>query len=300
MAHGDSMQPTHLLRANRRPAVGAAALLLALAVPAAAWGHGTRLPFADWGGFGVGSTRCQRVIARAAAQCAESTWRARRACRRAELAGDVCDQDTTQSIVTAARISALDTIDRHCSELQAIDLQYLGTFDLQEDVIRFCRAWDTAAVSAVYGPFPGSVPPAPRACIEAAADATDSVMHFVFRTRRQCMDRIASLPLQAANRTTLLEVAGHRMSGKHDALVARLAARCGAGAFTALYGRTPETFVADLAARADCIGGALYIQDAVRCPAAVCGNAVVELPEETCDDGNTSDGDACPSTCRQS
>jgi cysteine-rich repeat protein len=29
----------------------------------------------------------------------------------------------------------------------------------------------------------------------------------------------------------------------------------------------------------------------------VCGNHVVE-PGETCDDGNTVDGDACPSTCR--
>ena len=33
-----------------------------------------------------------------------------------------------------------------------------------------------------------------RACIEAAADAVDSVMQFTFRNRRQCMDWIASLP----------------------------------------------------------------------------------------------------------
>ncbi|MFN8642957.1 MAG: DUF4215 domain-containing protein [Candidatus Binatia bacterium] len=47
---------------------------------------------------------------------------------------------------------------------------------------------------------------------------------------------------------------------------------------------------------ADRIGGAFYIQDAVTCPAAVCGNGVVE-PNEECDDGNTADGDACPATC---
>jgi cysteine-rich repeat protein len=274
-------------------------LLLVLAVPGSASAHGVRRPFAEWGGFSTGATRCQRVIARAAAQCAESAWRARRACRGAELAGDTCDQEATQAIVTAARISALDTIDQYCSELQAIDLQYLGTFDLQEDVIRFCRGWETAALSAVYGPF-SALPPAQRPCAEAAADATDGVMHFVFRTRRQCMDRIASLPLQAPNRTPLLDVTGHRMSGAHEALVARLTARCGAEPFAALYGRSPETFITDLGVRADCIGGLLYIQDAVLCPAAVCGNAIVELPEETCDDGNTENGDACPSSCRQS
>jgi cysteine-rich repeat protein len=32
-------------------------------------------------------------------------------------------------------------------------------------------------------------------------------------------------------------------------------------------------------------------------PKAVCGNGKIE-PGETCDDGNTKDGDSCPSTCR--
>jgi cysteine-rich repeat protein len=66
--------------------------------------------------------------------------------------------------------------------------------------------------------------------------------------------------------------------------------------FTALYGRSPRTFVTDIGARADCIGGLLYIQDAILCPAPVCGNGIIEMPE-TCDDGNTDNGDACPSSC---
>jgi cysteine-rich repeat protein len=43
---------------------------------------------------------------------------------------------------------------------------------------------------------------------------------------------------------------------------------------------------------ADCIGAQFYVQDAVLCPAAVCGNAIIE-PGESCDDGNTVDGDGC-------
>lgn len=258
-----------------------------------------RLPFDQWGGFRAETTRCQRVIAGAAARCAATAWDAQRACRSTELQGDVCDHEATQSIVDAARIKALDTIDDSCSERQAIDLQYLGSFDLQADVINFCRGWEAAAVSAVYGPFTAPLSPAERDCSEAVAAVTDRLMHFVFRNRRQCMDRIASLPLQAPNRTSLLDVAAHRAHTAHDRLAARLAAGCGATTFVDLYGRTPETFVTDLSARADCVGGLLYIQDAVLCPAPVCGNRIVELPED-CDDGNTTDGDTCPATCELS
>ena len=273
------------------------ALLILLAIPTAAMGHGMRLPFDQWGGFRAETTHCQRVVARAAAQCAATAWQTRRACRSAELQGQTCDREATQAVVDAARIKSLDTIDAACSERQAIDLQYLGTFDLQADVINFCRGWDTASVSAVYGPFATPLSPAERACSDAAAETTDRLMHFVFRNRRQCMDRIASLPLQAPNRASLLDVASHRARTVYETLAARLATRCGAATFAEMYGRMPDTFITDLSVRADCIGGLLYIQDAVLCPAPVCGNGIVELPED-CDDGNTAGGDACSATCQ--
>lgn len=287
------MQPA---RARHRLGAGPLALFVVLAGPAAAMGHGMRLPFDQWGGFRAETTRCQRVIAHAAAQCAATAWEVRRACRSAELQGQPCDRKATQAIIDAARIKSLDSIDAACSERQAIELQYLGSFDLQADVINFCRGWDAAAISAVYGPFAAPLSPGERDCSDAAAEITDRLMHFVFRNRRQCMDRVASLPLQAPNRTSLLDVAAHRARTAHERLAARLVTRCGAATFADLYGRTPETFVTDLSARADCIGGLLYIQDAVLCPAPVCGNGIVELPED-CDDGNTADGDACPATC---
>jgi cysteine-rich repeat protein len=281
-------------------------VVLVLGLAAEAKGHGARLPFDQWGGFSTGAVVCQRVIARAAAQCAAASWDARRSCRSAQLTGASCDEAATAKTISDASIRALNTIDDYCSERQAIELQYLGSFDLQADVTKFCRAWTTAAESAVYRPFGGSsaISPAQRQCADAAANAADDVMQSTFRHRRQCMDRIASTSLQDPNRTALLDSATQRMDAAHDAAVTRLSARCGAAAFATLYGRTPDVFVAGLAQRADCIGGQFYIQNAVLCPAPVCGNGILEQPgdplftDEDCDDGNTMDGDGCPSTCR--
>lgn len=281
-------------------------VLLVLGLAAQAKGHGARLPFAQWGGFSAETARCQSVIARAAARCAAAAWTARRACRSAQLAGATCDEAATAAIISAAGIRALNTVADYCSERQVIDLQYLSSFDLQEDVTRFCRAWRIAAESAVYRPFEntGDLSDRQRLCAEAAAGAADNVMQSIFRNRRQCMDRIASIALQAPNRSALLDSAAQRMNAAHDAVVARLGARCEAAAFATLYGRTPEVFVTGLVQRADCIGGQFYIQDGVLCSAPVCGNGILEQPrdplltDEDCDDGKTTDGDACPSTCR--
>jgi cysteine-rich repeat protein len=278
--------------------LGAAVAVLGLAGQVSA--HGARLPFDKWGGFSPGAVLCQRVIGRAAAQCAASAWAARRACSSARLAGQTCDEAATDTAVEMARIKALNAIDNYCSERQAIELQYLGSFDLQADVSNFCRAWETAADSAVYGLVAPSGASAPqRACVEATADAADGVMQFIFRSRRQCMDRVAASALQAPNRTALLDGAVQRIDEARAALAGRLEGRCGATGFAALYGRPAVVFIDGLAARADCIGAQFYIQQAVLCPAAVCGNGIVELPDEDCDDGNTTDGDACPANCKQ-
>jgi cysteine-rich repeat protein len=257
-----------------------------------------RLPFDQWGGFRAETTRCQRVIAREGARCAAATWAARRACRSAEVAGTICDHQATDALIATTRNRSLDAIESACGAAEQTELRFLGLFDLEADVVDFCRGWETEAASAVFGPFQGSLPPVERACVGAAAAATDGVMRLVFRNRRLCMDRIAALPLQSPKRGPLLALAEQRVASAYAALVARLTARCGAAEFAALYGRTPRTFVDDLGARADCIGGKLYIQDAVLCPAPVCGNGIVELPED-CDDANTADGDACPATCRR-
>ncbi len=268
-------------------------------IASTALGHGARLPFAQWGGFTAGSVRCQRIIARAAADCAEARWHARRACRSAELAGGMCDQTATDAVITAARNKALDFIDQYCSERNLTDLQFLGQFDLQGDVVNFCRDWEIAATSAVYGSGAAMGQPsaAQRTCIEATADAAEAVMQFTFRNRRQCMDWIAAMRRDAPNRNGLLDSAGHRSNSAHDAIARRLAARCEPGVFFGLYGHSPAEVVDAIANRADCIGAQFYVQDAVLCPASVCGNGIIE-PGETCDDGNTVDRDGCSATCQ--
>jgi cysteine-rich repeat protein len=278
---------------------GSGGLLLAiLGVASTAYAHGARLPFAQWGGFNASSVRCQRLIARAAGECATARWRAQRACRSAELAGRTCDETATEAIITAARNKALDQIDQYCSERNLTDLQFLGQFDLQGDVVNFCHDWEVAATSAVYGrsTAAGSPTGAQRACIEATAEAVDAVMQFTFRNRRQCMDWVAASPRDAPNRNGLLDSAGRRSNSAHDAIATRLAERCDEGVFAALYRQSPAEFVDAVAIRADCIGAQFYVQDAVLCPAAVCGNAIIE-PGESCDDGNTVDGDGCPAAC---
>lgn len=262
--------------------------LVALAAALPALAHGGRLPLDAWGGFAGDLLRCQRVIARAGAQCAAGAWTARRACREAVLAGGTCDEAATTARIGAARRAALDEVDAYCSERQAIDLQFLGTFDLQPDLINFCRDWETAADSGVFGVA------AAGPCATAAAAAVTDVFQYAARARRDCMDRIAASPRGAGERAALLDAAARHLGGAVDRAAARLAARC--PDFAARYGRAPRDFLATLAARADCIGGAFYIQDAVLCPAAACGNGVVE-PNEDCDDGNTADGDTCPATC---
>ena len=279
--------------------VGSAGLLIAaVMVASTAHGHGVRLPFADWGGFDRTGVRCQRIIARAAGDCAAARWHARRACRSAELAGGTCDQTATEAVITAARNKSLDFVDQYCSERNLADLQFLGQFDMQGDVVNFCRDWEVAAISAVFDPPSAPVPstPAQRACIEATADAVESAMRFTFRNRRECMDWIAALRRDAPNRQGLLDSAGHRSNVVYDAIAQRLAARCEPGVFGALYRQSPAELVNAMAIRADCIGAQFYVQDAVLCPASVCGNGVIE-PGETCDDGNTVDGDGCPGAC---
>ena len=276
---------------------GAFFVLILLGWVAEAEAHGARLPFEKWGGFRTATVRCQRVLARAAAQCASAAWSVRRACESAELAGQSCDHDATDATIEAIRIRALNSIDQYCTERQAIDLQYLGSFDLQADVVNFCRALETALASAVYGPVEGATPSAgQRACVEAAAAAADGIAQFMFRNRRQCMDRIAAIPLTAPNRVGLLDTAAQRINQASAAAASKLATRCGAEQFADLYRRSPALFIEGVGTRADCLGGQFYIQNAVLCPPAVCGNGIIE-PGEDCDDGNTADGDSCPATC---
>jgi cysteine-rich repeat protein len=266
-------------------------LVVGLAGPGAANAHGMRLPFAQWGGFSGPLLRCQRELARAAASCATTVWELRRQCRDSALAGGPPCDPTADPRRAAARSRALDAAEDACSERQFADVGFLGFFDVQTDLTTFCYGWPDTADALAYPPEDVQLN---RECAVAAADAASDAARYAFRARPRCLDHAASLPPAESGREALLVGATHGASAAGARIAARLARRC--PDFASRYGRTPTQFVELLLARADCIGGAFYIQDAVVCPAPVCGNRLVE-PPETCDDGNTADGDACPSDC---
>ncbi|MBX3025727.1 hypothetical protein KF840_12540 [bacterium] len=266
-----------------------ASLVVSLAVAGSALAHGGRLPFDSWGGFTGDVLRCQRVIARAAARCASDAWAARRACRETALDGGVCDEAATTARIAEARRRSQDEVATACTERQASTLQFLGSFDLQQDLIDFCRDWERAADSAAFGALGTG-----NACASATAAAVSDVMQYALRSRRRCMDRVAASAGGAASRGPLLAGADRHLSRAVEQAALRLAARC--PDFVSRSGRSPGDLLTTVAARADCVGGAFYIQDRVLCAPPLCGNGVVETNED-CDDGNTDDGDACPASC---
>ena len=81
-----------------------------------------------------------------------------------------------------------------------------------------------------------------------------------------------------------------------DDLSAVVAQRCPDSDFQAVYHRSTATLLEAIGQRADCLAGALYVQNGVLCPAPVCGNGLKEVGEQ-CDDGNLVNGDGCSSKC---
>ena len=195
--------------------VGVLAFVLA---PASASAHGSRQPLDSWGGFESATARCQRAIGDAAATCAGGAWAERDACRRATLSGKVCDEAATTARIADLRRGALDYVDRFCTERQLTDLSYLGSFDVQSDVVDFCRAWPSAAESAAYD-LPAT---SPQACIESTAAQTNRLMESVFRLRRQAMDAIAVRSLDLDAKMRILADAERRIARAVAAIGKRL------------------------------------------------------------------------------
>lgn len=198
-----------------------------------------------------------------------------------------------------ARRDALDEIDLHCSERDAQSVGYLGSFDLQADVIRFCRDWEVLAGSAVYGPVlaSGSVPgEMARRCTAAVSGGLQTLARTAFRLWRQTLDRVAVHRFSPSEKRAAIARSGSRLGRIEAALASSLRSRCGEHPFTALYGRSPDGLAAHLASRASCFASAFYVQDGTPCPDSVCGNRIIE-PGEECDDGNLDDSDECRNDC---
>lgn len=279
--------------------IAAAAFTLGFTQPAHA--HNNRADLAFYGGFGPAASRCQRVISKAAESCAMAVVAAREACMNAQIDGQVCDSAAIDATTLAARQHARDLVQQACTDDDAKALQFNSLEEAQTDAASACGDAETAALSATYGPVMlggsvGSVDDATRACLAAAGREGERLMRLASRVHRHMLDRIVANELPPSQKIQLLERAGQRIQQAHDAALQRIEVTCGAPSFASVYGRSIDAFLDGMQQRADCVAGASYVQAAVTCPAAVCGNGIQESGE-ACDDGNSYDSDGCHNDC---
>lgn len=277
-----------------------AGILIVLTAPAAR-AHNLAADLSVWGNFGPDTVRCQRSIARAAASCASRVLLVRNACLGAQLRGATCDTAASDARVQSARQRALAMVQAACSATQLQTLRYIDLSDAQTDVINVCRNLDTATVTAAYGPvmFGGTVSAvdgSKQTCLDTTGPAAARLLRFAMRARQQALDEIAATPMALEEKTWLLERSARMIARAADKTKARILAACPAADFQDAYGRSVDDFLARIAGRADCLAQSVYVQNAVTCPPAVCGDGMQTPPEE-CDDGNDYDGDGCRSDC---
>ncbi|MEO8603261.1 MAG: DUF4215 domain-containing protein [bacterium] len=266
--------------------------------------HGQPAELEFWGGFRADEARCQRLVSRATSLCVSQVTALRSACLGRAVAGGTCDETQLATAISAAKQRALVRLERSCTVLQLKALGYIDLFDAQRDVGDACRQLDDAATSAAFGPVMVGGTVAGRdettaACVRVTAGESTRLLRYAMRTHQQALDRIAGtlqpvLPPEQKQR--LIDWSQARIARARAASADKIAAVCSAGDFADAYGRSTQTYLADIANQASCMAGFVYVQNAVVCPAATCGNGVKEKGEE-CDDGNEFNGDGCRTDC---
>src|SRR5262245_57600342 len=109
-----------------------AVVVLAILVPTRrVMAHGQRAELAFYGDFGPQAARCQRVIARAAAQCVAAVVTVRATCLAEQMQGQPCDGAAADAAADAARQRARAEIQTACSAQDAGILQFLSVSDAQ-------------------------------------------------------------------------------------------------------------------------------------------------------------------------
>ena len=280
----------------------AAVVVGLLAGSGSAHAHGAPADLSVWGGFHPQVARCQRSIARAASLCASRALQARTRCNAAQLRGDACDAAALDAAVQAARQRARDTVARDCDGEQLQTLRYVDLADAQSDVINVCRQLDTAAATAAFAPatLGGTVAAMAgdaQRCVETTARAGNALLRYAMRARQRALDAIAAVVMPAEAKTALIARSEAAIARAQALLEARVAAACPDSSFSALYRQDAAAVLGRIAGRADCLGQSVYVQNAVTCPPAECGDGMQVLPDEECDDGNDYDGDGCRADC---
>ena len=274
-------------------------MLLLICWARAAAAHLMPIPIAFWGGFDSTAAECQRVVGAVAARCGLTAWSARNACMTAQAGGGQCDVGAADTAVGQAHQDALDTADGVCAGADLTALNFNLSLDVNLDIDTFCNELENAAVSAVYFPALRAnrlqpVDTSTQACMRVTGRTTTTLLAFAFRTIRRTLDRIACEHLTPTQKLDRLAQAAASIAHAEVVLGTRLASMC--PAFSSLYHRDAGAFLTAIGARYMCLAGSTYVQDAVLCPAAVCGNGIREGTEQ-CDDGNLVAGDGCSPSC---
>jgi len=259
------------------------------------------VPIALWGGFVPDAVHCERVMSLAAARCADVAWTLSGTRSAAQMAGGSWDTGATRAAINLEHAVDLHVAERACVAVDLPTMGFASLVDVDIDVDIFCQELEDAMVSAIYLPaMQGGVVSAAdapmRACISATANASTRLLRLAFRQRRRTLDRIAAVAAGPQRKLALIKQSTMRIQRLQALTAMRLQAAC--PDFATRYGRPAGIFLKQVAQRADCLSGRTYVQDAVICPMAVCGNGMRE-GGEYCDDGNLNSGDGCSETCNR-
>ena len=291
----------------RRSAVRAGRWVLAtvlFAGAATAWGHGGEPPDLNFYGsnFNHSTAACQRMLGLATGACFHNVLSAQRVCMEAQMAGGTCDVSARDAAVEAAKQTARDRIAAVCNEVELGIMQFNSLEDASADVAAACDAQAAAALSLAYGPVSNggvaSLPSGSEACMALVSRETGRIINWAARDQAHSLNSIASRHMSLASKQIRMARATLRISRIRQQATQRIQSQCG-DLFSQLYNKPLTDFLDQTESRADCLIAAGYIQNAVTCPAPVCGNGVKE-PTEECDDGNTVDSDGCHNNCTKS
>jgi len=289
-----------LMRARRHDGRGGhvalvVAALLSWVAPSAALAHATAVPIERWGPFLPDSVSCLRRMSQATHECFETVLDIEQRCQDARARTGTCDATQVDAQETAARVVMLDTVMRECAEGQLTEIGYIGYFDAETDLINACVRQAKGAVAAAYAPSAAApIAPADVACLAASAAYGHKVLHFILERATPVMERMATRLFEAEEKQAFVRQLETALSATRARWIAGLLQVC--PQFERLYGRSAESFLRTVKQRSDCVLSKTYVNSAVICLNQVCGNGIVEEPEQ-CDDGNGDDTDACRNDC---
>lgn len=260
----------------------------------AASAHTQPRPIEQWGPFLAESVPCLQLMTRATQACFETVLNVEQSCRDAQARGETCDMVNVGEVTDAATQQMRRTLSDECQVGQLTELGYIGFFDAEADLFNACVIQARNAVTATYAPAVGTPSAAALDCMSATAAYAHKVMQFSLDHQAPVMERIATRQFSVEERMAAVRRMQETLSAARARWVTGLLDAC--PDFNTVYGRPPDSYLRTLQQRSDCVLSKTFVNTAVFCQAAVCGNGIPETGED-CDDGNLSNADACRNNC---